>query len=71
MSAMNTSDLGKRVIVQPTDGEPIVRVRSCAGTMTTDIAYAGLDQRTLYITEAEAGTILMADMPVAGRPMFG
>ena len=35
--------------------------------MTTDIAYAGLDQRTLYITESETGTILMADMPVAGR----
>lgn len=52
-------------------GEPLARIRSCAGTMTTNIAYGGPDRRNLYITESETGTILMADMPVAGRPMFG
>jgi gluconolactonase len=51
-------------------GEPIGRVRSCAGIRTTNIAYGGTDGRTLYITEAEQAAILIARMPVPGRPMF-
>ena len=52
-------------------GEPIARVRSCTGTMTTNVAYGGPDRKTLFITESESGTILAADMPVPGRKMFG
>ena len=52
-------------------GEPVARVRSCAGAMTTNIAYGGIDRKTLFITESETGTILTAEMPVPGRPMFG
>lgn len=52
-------------------GEPIARIRSCAGVMTTNMAYGGADRRTLYITESETGTVLTADMPVAGRRMYG
>lgn len=52
-------------------GEPIARVRSCTGVMTTNVAYGGPDRKTLFITESETGTILAADMPVPGRKMFG
>lgn len=50
-------------------GEPLYRVKSCAGLATTNVAYGGPDNKTLYITESETGSILQARMPVAGRPM--
>jgi gluconolactonase len=51
-------------------GEPLYRIRSCAGLRTTNVAYGGLGRRTLYITEAEQGVILKVTLPVAGRQMF-
>jgi gluconolactonase len=51
-------------------GEPIARIKSCAGIRTTNVAYGGSDRKTLYITEAEEGVILEARMKVAGRAMF-
>jgi gluconolactonase len=51
-------------------GEPLLRVRSCAGRSLTNCAYGGPDRRTLYITDAETGSILTARMPVPGRAMF-
>lgn len=51
-------------------GEPLYRVRSCRGTLTTNVAYGGPDYRTLYITEAASGSILSARLPVPGRPLF-
>jgi gluconolactonase len=51
-------------------GEPMLRVRSCGGLHTTNVAYGGADGRTLFITESASGNILMARMPVAGRRMF-
>ena len=51
-------------------GEPRYRIRSCAGLRTTNVAYGGPDRKTLYITEAEQGVILAAQLPVSGRPMF-
>lgn len=50
-------------------GEPLYRIRSCEGLTTTNMAYGGFDNRTLFITESESGCILKARMPVAGRPM--
>jgi gluconolactonase len=50
-------------------GEPLYRVKSCAGITTTNVAYGGPDNRSLYITESESGCVLVAQMPVAGRPM--
>lgn len=38
------------------------------GIFTTNIAFNG---RRIYATESESGTILMADLPVAGATMFG
>jgi gluconolactonase len=51
-------------------GEPLARLRSCAGIRTTNVAYGGADRRTLFITESEHGVILTARMEVPGRPMF-
>lgn len=52
-------------------GEPLARIRSCAGLMTTNVAFGGQDRRTLYITESETGSILTAPMPEPGMPMWG
>jgi gluconolactonase len=51
-------------------GEPLWRVRSCQGLLTTNIAYGGADHRTLYITESESGCVLKSQLPVPGRAMY-
>jgi gluconolactonase len=51
-------------------GEPRARIRSCAGLATTNVAYGGPSGRRIYITESETGQVLMAEVPVAGLPMF-
>jgi gluconolactonase len=51
-------------------GVPIYRVNSCAGNMGTNIAYGGDGGRYLYITESTTGSILRAEMPFPGRPMY-
>ena len=51
-------------------GEPIYRIKSCAGLSTTDAAYGGPDGKTLYITEAQQGAILKVQLPTAGKPMY-
>lgn len=52
------------------EGEPLWRVRSCAGLRTTNLAFGGPDRRTLYITESHTGSILRAQVPVAGQPLY-
>jgi gluconolactonase len=52
-------------------GEPLYRIRSCTGLATTNLAYGGPDRKSLYITESETGTILVAKLPVPGRVMYG
>ncbi len=52
-------------------GVPTHKVESAdGGLMTTNIAYGGLEGRTLYITNSFSGTVLQAEMPVAGETMF-
>ncbi len=51
-------------------GEPLLRVRSCRGVSTTNLAYGGADNRDIFVTESHSGAILRARMPSAGRPMF-
>jgi len=51
-------------------GEPLYRIKSCAGMRTTNVAYGGPDRKTLYITEAEHGVILKVQLPVPGKTMF-
>jgi gluconolactonase len=52
------------------NGEPLYRVKSCRGRLTTNIAYGGPERKTMFITESESGAILRAAMPVAGKIMF-
>ena len=51
-------------------GEPLARINSCNGLATTNLAYGGQDNKTLYITESESGSILIAQLDVPGRSMF-
>jgi gluconolactonase len=51
-------------------GEPMLRINTPQGLMTTNCAYGGPDGKRLFITESKTGTILVADMPVAGRAMY-
>ena len=51
-------------------GEPLYRIRSCAGMRTTNVAYGGVDRRTLFITEGEQGAILKVRLPMPGRAMY-
>lgn len=51
-------------------GEPLLRINSCAGAMTTNLAFGGADNRELYITESESGSILVAQLDTPGMPMF-
>ena len=48
-------------------GEPLYRLRSCKGAMTTNVAFGGADRRQLFITESASGTILTARLPTPGR----
>ncbi len=51
-------------------GEPVYRVRSCKGMHTTNVAFGGPDGRSLFVTESGTGTILRAELDVAGKAMF-
>ncbi len=51
-------------------GEPMLRIKSPTGLLTTNCAYGGPDRRSLFITESKSGTILRAKMPVPGRMMY-
>lgn len=51
-------------------GLPIARVDSCAGHHTTNIAYGGPDNSWLYICEGDSYSVLRAEMPHPGQPMF-
>ena len=48
---------------------PSTECSPAIGILTTNIAYGGVDRRTMYITESESGVILRATMPVAGKTM--
>ena len=49
--------------------EPDVILRSCAGSSLTNIAFGGPERKTLYCTESVTGSILVADLEVAGLPI--
>jgi len=51
-------------------GEPVRRVRCCEGSRPTNVAYGGPEMKTLYITEADSGTVQMAELDVPGLPLF-
>jgi len=47
-------------------GELALRVESPVGDLTTNIAFGGADNRTLYITESHSGTILTTRLETPG-----
>lgn len=51
------------VWVFQSSGEPIFRVRSVEGRGTTNVAFDPRDERDLYITEADSGSVLRARLP--------
>jgi gluconolactonase len=51
-------------------GRPTHRIDSPAGLACTNVAFGGRDNRWLYITESESGSVLRCELPVAGRPMY-
>lgn len=51
-------------------GEPLYRIHSCEGLATTNCAYGGPGNRYLYVTESESNTVLRAEMPWPGKPMY-
>ena len=52
-------------------GEPVYRIKSCAGMRTTNVAFGGPDRKTLFITEAEQAAILKVTLPTPGVKMYG
>lgn len=51
-------------------GEPMYRINSPEGAMTTNCAYGGPNRKSLFITESKSGTILSVELPVAGSQLY-
>ena len=51
-------------------GEPLYRIMSPTGLITTNIAFGGTDNRELFITDSETGSILRVTIETPGQPMF-
>lgn len=51
-------------------GEPVYRVKSCTGMHTTNVAFGGPDNKSLFITESGSATILTAELDVPGKRMY-
>jgi gluconolactonase len=50
--------------------EPLLRIRSCAGISTTNLAFGGPEGKSLFITESETGSILRAETDTPGLTMY-
>jgi gluconolactonase len=51
-------------------GEPTLRIKSPKGRMTTNLAFGGPGNRTVYFTESATGTVLKAETAVSGRALL-
>jgi gluconolactonase len=51
-------------------GEPVRRIRCSEGIRPTNVAFGGPDRKTIFITEAESGTVQTAELDVPGCPMY-
>jgi len=54
------------VFVHNKHGDLIALISSCRERMITNLAFGGRDRKTIYITESETGTVLLADWYCAG-----
>jgi gluconolactonase len=70
---------GNLVIAHPTAGfvwviskfgVPLFQIKSCMKEMTTNIAYGGPDNKTLFIVESKSASILTARLPAPGKLMY-
>ena len=52
------------------NGMPTHLIEPCVGHHMTNIAFGGRDNRELFITESDTGSILRATAPVAGKTMY-
>jgi gluconolactonase len=52
------------------DGMPTHLIESCVGHHMTNVAYGGPENKTLFITEADTGSILTCEMPVPGKVLY-
>ncbi len=50
--------------------EPLHRVVSCAGLSTTNLAFGVANEHEVFITESETGSILRANLDVAGARLY-
>ncbi len=48
----------------------LARIRSCEGLKTANPAYGGAGGHDLYITEADSGRILRAQLPTPGHVLL-
>lgn len=55
-------------IVAP-DGELVCKIHT-PGKSVTSVAYGGADNKTLFITEADQGSILQVDLETPGQPLY-
>ncbi|MCG8558776.1 MAG: SMP-30/gluconolactonase/LRE family protein [Hyphomicrobiales bacterium] len=52
-------------------GEPVYRIGSCTGgRTTTNLAFGGPDNTSLFITESDTGTVLRAELDVPGETLY-
>ncbi|WP_454918816.1 SMP-30/gluconolactonase/LRE family protein [Xanthobacter sediminis] len=51
-------------------GRPTHLVEAPAGSLWTNIAFGGPGNRTLHITDSASGTVMAADWPCPGAPMY-
>ena len=53
-------------------GLPLYRVTSCdGGLLTTNVAFGGANNQTLFTTNSLSQNILTAELPHPGEKMFG
>ena len=51
-------------------GEPLLRIRAPRGLLTSNCAFGGANNSTLFITNSETGQILAVDLDVPGQKTF-
>ena len=52
------------------NGMPTHLIEACVGHHMTNLAFGGPGNRQLFITESDTGSILRAEAPMPGKPMF-
>jgi gluconolactonase len=52
------------------NGIPTHLIQPCVGDHATNLAFGGRDNRTIYITESDSGTILRAQVPIPGNVLY-